>query len=184
LCIYVQGRGLMKRLGGFFAFVACTIAVLGLTGCDPEVAGDDLAAVIGHHAGAVKIDPDKVAQDWSGVSSSDISNAIDKLHDSEIWQEIGKQLSEADENTDGPVRDAMVETACDAVQNDYTDAQVGQDLTTNLEDTVHPPEAQLLGTVDKMVDTLSNGYQDGESTDQAVIALGCETNSAYGDLKS
>jgi hypothetical protein len=79
----------------------------------------------------------------------------------------------------------MVETACDAVQDHYTtEAQVENDLGTNLEDTIHPPEEQLLDTVDEMVNTLSNGYQDGQSTDQAVIALGCETNSAYGNLKS
>jgi hypothetical protein len=172
----------MNRLGKIITLTAGCAVLACLAGCNVEVAGDDLARVIGEHASAVKIDPDAVAKNWSGVTSGSLKEAAKNLASSEVWGQVSDRLAEANEDSDGPVRDALVQTACDAVQNsDLTSSYLSVDLQENLEKTVlHPPQTQeMLETVNDLAATLSQDYQSG-SAGKATVAIGCAANAAHG----
>jgi hypothetical protein len=175
----------MKRLGKFVALSATGVVVLSLMGCDLQVAGDDLATVIGEHAHAVKIDPDSLAKNWRGVSADGIKNAAGKLHDSDVWEGINEQLGHLNESTEGPARDLTIETACDAVeQNDYSESYIEGDLKDNLLHQIYPYSKQLLDTVEDLTGTLQRDYDNGDSATKAEIAIGCAANSVHGEFNS
>lgn len=77
----------------------------------------------------------------------------------------------------------MVETACDAVENnDYNSADIESDLGSKLVDTLQPVTQQLLDTVHELVGALYQDYTDGDSTEKAIIATGCAANSVHGNF--
>lgn len=97
-------------------------------------------------------------------------------------KDIPGVASEINEASEGPVRDAVVQTACDAMVNRHYDANYEwKDLVSNLADGTEPPEERLLGAVSDLVGTLSQAEKNGVTTPEAVETA-CDAYSIHGNL--
>ena len=99
----------------------------------------------------------------------------------ETIAEIPHALSDLNEYTDGPIRDAVIETACDALaKGDYDPDWESGILNSLLEDT-QPREEQLLDSVQDLTATFTNDEQDGAATPKEIGTV-CKVYLLKGDL--
>ncbi len=142
-----------RRITRFVATAAAGASILvGLTGChfpweDAEGAGRTAI----HDPGLHQIPPK-------------ILETIDKIPDA---------LNDLNEVTDGPVRDAVIGTACEAYAKGETPDWESGTLANLLGDT-QPPERQLLNAVQNLVVTFNYDKQNGLTTAQEIAGV-CQT---------
>lgn len=96
------------------------------------------------------------------------------FHDPAIRQvpeaiaEIPGTLSDINEVTDGPVREAVIATACDALAQGNTNPDWESGILSHLLNGTQPPEEQLLGDVQNLTATLTGDLRDGATTQQEI----------------
>jgi hypothetical protein len=135
-----------RRITRFAATAAAGASILvGLTGC--HLPWEDAARTVAHDPAAHQL-PAKILE------------AIAKIPDT---------LNDLNEVTDGPVRDAVIGTACDAYAQNKTPAWESDTLANLLGDT-QPPEEQLLNAVQNLVTTFTYDKQNGLTTVQEIGA--------------
>jgi len=166
-----------------------TLSIMGwmmlicLTGCSPEditLTGHELAPIIGEHVHSVNINPDDVLKLWHLNSVDALRSAAANFASSAAWERIKSQLDEFRES-DGRVRDALIEAACESAR---TGKYSYADYKKNLEDAffgmiLKPPiTKQLLDIVNQLSVTLYNNVKEGSSA-KATVAIGCAAYSTH-----
>lgn len=86
---------------------------------------------------------------------------------------IPDALSDLNEVTDGPVRDAVIATACDALAKGNTDPNWESGILSELLNETQPPEEQLLGAVQNLTATFTADLQNGTTTPQE-MGMACQ----------
>jgi hypothetical protein len=139
----------------FLATAAAGAAILaGLTACHPHVTGAD-------------------AEGARSIAGNDLPAARPILT---TIPDLSRGLKDLNEATDGPVRDAVIATACDAFAKGGNDRASESSVLSNLLEDTQPPEKQLLDAVQNLVATLGQDRKSGVTTLQG-IGQACE---AYG----
>jgi hypothetical protein len=106
----------------------------------------------------------------------------DDVHPIVSFKDLPGVMSDINETTKGPVRDAVVQTACDAVENgDYNTTYEWRDLGKNLAIEIQPRGKQFLDTVKDLAGNLSEAENRGLTTPEAV-ATACDAYSIRGTL--
>jgi hypothetical protein len=100
---------------------------------------------------------------------------------SETIAEIPGALNDLNEVTDGPVRDAVIATACDAVAKGNDDPNWESGILDNLLEDTQPPEKQLLDTVRDLAATFTYDEQNGVTT-QEEVGMACQAYPLKGNL--
>lgn len=137
-----------RRIKRLIATAAAGVSILvGVTACHLPFTSDDVA-------GAVK------------VIAPAIGHKLPKVRES--IAEIPGALSDLNETTEGPVRDAVIETACDAAAQGGNDQNWESDTLQNLLSGTQPPAQQLLNSVQDLVTTFSNDENNGITTTEKV----------------
>lgn len=156
-------------LGTAAAAALIMTCVAGCPGQDAESAARSAARGAAHHA---DVHPPP------GV----IRSGIHLLTDTELWNQVGDKLADASENTEGPVRDALIAAACDSFQQgDYTQAAYTQNLEKELADSTNPPEEQLVDTVSNLASTFDQDAQQGSSA-KATVVFWCSANAVHSQV--
>lgn len=83
---------------------------------------------------------------------------------SEMIAEIPGALSDLNEVTDGPTRDAVIETACDAAAKGDHNPDWESNILDNLLNETQPPGKQLLDAVQNLAVTISDDEHNGTTT--------------------
>jgi hypothetical protein len=143
-----------RRVTRFIATAAAGAAILvGLTACWPFTAttAEDVGRAAAHSQ-AIRGLPAKAA---------------------EAFAEVPGALQDLNEATEGPVRNAVIATACDALASGNDPAHESSVLSNLLGDT-QPPEKQLLGAVQDLVATFQDDERSGVTTPES-IGLACKS---------
>ena len=159
----------IRGIGAGAAAALITICLAGCPGHDAESAAGSAGRDIGHHA---DVHP------APGI----VRPAINALSDAEIFKQVGEDISEANENTKGPTRDALIAAACDSFQQgNYSQDAYTTNLEHELANDVSPPTKQVLDTVNSLASTL---YQDAEqgSSAKATVAVWCTANAVHSQV--
>jgi hypothetical protein len=152
-----------RRITRFLATAAVGASILvGLTACHLPFTSEDVAGASRTivHEPSLRQLPEKV---------------------SEAIAEIPGTLNDLNEVTDGPVRDAVIETACDAAAKGDDDPDWESDILGNLLEDTQPPEKQLLDTVRDLTATFTDDEQNGVTT-QEEVGMVCQGYLAKGNL--
>lgn len=95
--------------------------------------------------------------------------------------EIPGALNDLNELTEGPIRDAVIGTACDAVAKGDDDPDWESESLSNLLEGTQPPEKQLLDAVQKLAATFTDDEQNGITTPEE-IGMVCQAYLARDNL--
>jgi hypothetical protein len=152
-----------RRITRFLATAAAGASILvGLTACHlPFTSADVEDASRGAvHGSAIRQLPEKVT---------------------ETIAEIPGTLNDLNEVTDGPVRDAVIATACDAAVKGNDDPDWESGILSNLLEDTQPPEKQLLDAVQSLATTFTNDEQNGVTTLKEIGTV-CQAYLLKGNL--
>ena len=106
------------------------------------------------------------------VGTSALSNESEHFNLSEFFTKVQEDLQEFNESTEGPVRDAVIETACDSLQNGHSDrATIQSDLEGHLVDKTGPVEVQVIGAAEEVLTSLREAVQSGDSGKADAVLL-------------
>ena len=172
----IKPGGAMNSLGKVVAAAAVGSILMVVTGCNGDevvIAGRDAAAVVAHE-NAVKIrNAGSFAARWK-VSQNSLADVGKALTTSDVWTGVHDTLKSVNADTPGPVRDILMQTACDSVrQGRYDYDTVVKNLERNSADALQPVPQQRAGTVQTIADTLNASYNSNSAQARASVAIGC-----------
>jgi hypothetical protein len=99
----------------------------------------------------------------------------------ETVAEVPGALKDLSEDTEGPIRDAIIGTACDSFAKGDDDPDWEAGVLGNLLQDTQPPEKQLLDSVQNLVATFSEDVQNGITTPDE-IWMACQIYLVKGNL--
>jgi hypothetical protein len=168
----------MKSSGRGSILIACGVllAATVLTACsdDIKIAGSVMHAV-GENADDTKVSVDTL-KNFHGVSvnGKTLKQASKQLLSSETFERLNETLQDFNENTKGPVRAAIIETACQAAYSGNTNAAtIQQNFVANMAAKGEPPEKQELDAAAEAAQQLHDALQSQDPGQKASVTLIC-----------
>jgi hypothetical protein len=175
----------MGILGNLLRLATAAAILLTVSGCgdDLVVAGRDVLAVAAHDENQVTIhDLGGLAGRWN-VTEAALRSVAKNIYLSPVWIQVGNRLNDVNEQTEGPARDVIIETACELVAGgDYSPGEVASKLTENAVNAGRPDIENLTSDATDVANDLSVSALNPQ--EKPAVALGCAINSTLSDLKA
>jgi hypothetical protein len=105
-------------------------------------------------------------------TSSALRSASEGLGSSEVLARLHEKLVNFQEQTDGPVRAAIIETACDsAIDGQTTPDQIQSNLERHLAAKLGPREVGAIGAAEEAAANLRDALNSGSSGQASVVLI-------------
>lgn len=145
-----------------------------------EVADAAMHGLLGARVEAVHI-PDSAVADLSDsarVPRATVRSVTKSAATTIVWSKVTESLSRLNENTDGPAREVVVETACDSLANgDYRANTIEANLVNNAAVAGLPEPTNYLVLADIVTDDLQEASASTDGHERAAASIMCFVDS-------